>query len=165
MKSYSDFLPQSGRICPTQSSGKDKLTQLRVIGYSPPKTLWEGSFSENEFSIPCREADRSCPARLGGGDRSGSNGPRYHHPDQAPGGYLPRESLVRCVLRHIPGGGQPTRATRVPRTSGNAIGQRAHTGLARSESELIESIPHRSAAVVHLRPGPRIHSRAAGTQR
>src|SRR5262249_1043178 len=123
MKSYSDFLPQSGCICPTRFAGQNELTQLRVIGYSPRKTSWEGSFSENEFSIPCREADRSCAARLGGGDRSGGNGPRYHHPDQASGGYLPGESLVRCVLRHIPRGGQPTRATRVPPTSGNAIGQ------------------------------------------
>src|SRR5262249_56265761 len=89
----------------------------------------------------------------------------YHHPDQAFGGDLPRESLLRCVLRHIPRGGQPTQATRVPRTSGNAIGQRAHAGLARAESELIESIPNRSAAVLHLRPGSRLHSRAARTQR
>src|SRR5262249_59689239 len=37
--------------------------------------------------------------------------------------------------------------------------------LARAESELIESIPNRSATVVHLRPGPRLHSRAARAQR
>ena len=141
----------------------DTIARYRIL--SAQKTPSEGSFSENEFSIPCCEADRSCAARLGGGNRSGVDGPRYHHPDQARGGYLPGESLVRCVLRHLPRGRQPTRSTCVPRAFGNAVGQRAHLDLARAESELIESIPHRSAAVVHLRPRPRLHSRAARTQR
>src|SRR5262249_24159929 len=58
MKSYSDFLPQSGRICPTRSLGKDKLTQLRVIGYSPPKIPSEGSFmkTNSRFHVARRIA-------------------------------------------------------------------------------------------------------------
>src|SRR5215813_2711523 len=42
MKSYSDFLPQSGCICPTRFAGQNELTQLRVIGYSPPKNFIGG---------------------------------------------------------------------------------------------------------------------------
>src|SRR5262245_42390626 len=55
----------------------DIIARYRILS---AKNSIGGLVNENEFSIPCREADRSGAARLGGGDRSGGNGPRYHHP-------------------------------------------------------------------------------------
>ena len=57
--------------------------------------------------------------------------------------------------------GQP----RVPGTARHAVGQRPHADPAPVQSELVESVPDRPLAGVHLRPGPRVHRRAAGAER
>ena len=85
--------------------------------------------------------------------------------DQAPCGDLPGESLVRRVLRDV-SGSRSTRPASPHFTRGR--GTPSVNGLTPT---LIERNPNSSKpfridriAVVHLRPGPRVHGRAEGAQ-
>ena len=51
-------------------------------------------------------------------------GPSHGDADQAPGGHLRRERLVRPLLRHLSQRHQPARRAGVPRRPGYAVGQR-----------------------------------------
>ena len=60
---------------------------------------------------------------------------------------------------------QPARPAGVSRAAGHTLGQRPQSDADRAQSELDQALPDRPHAVVHLRPGPRVHGRAEGAQR